>query len=69
MENLLKFNDSIKSYINNNFSDSNFLLNTNSYNWNLVNNSEYEKINDDFYNDLPNVIALLRLKYRNDNTH
>lgn len=69
MENLLKFNDSLKSYINNNFSDSNFLLNTNSYNWNLVNNNDYEKIKDDFYNDLPNVIALLRLKYRNDNTH
>ncbi|MDP2396117.1 MAG: hypothetical protein Q8S84_03755 [bacterium] len=66
---LLKFNNSLKNYIKNNFAISSFLLNTNSYNWNIVSNEEYEKITDDFYNDLPNVIALLRLKYRNENTH
>ncbi|MDP2090512.1 MAG: DEAD/DEAH box helicase family protein [Candidatus Gracilibacteria bacterium] len=69
MEMLLKFNNSLKNYIKNNFAISSFLLNTNSYNWNIVSNEEYEKITDDFYNDLPNVIALLRLKYRNENTH
>jgi type III restriction enzyme len=69
MENLLKFNNSIHSYIKNNFSNSDFLLKTNSYNWNIVNNWEYEKITDDFYNDLPNIIAVWRLKYRNENTH
>jgi hypothetical protein len=69
MENLLKFSDSIKQYIESNFQNSKFLLKTNAQNWKIINNGEYDKITDDFYSDLPNIIALLRLKYRNENTH
>ena len=32
-------------------------------------NKEFDKIDSKFYKDLPNFIALLRLKYRNENTH
>lgn len=69
MENLLKKNNSLQNYLEKNFSNYEFFLKTNPQNWKIVSNGEYEKITDTFYNDVPNMIALLRLKYRNENTH
>lgn len=69
MENALKYNTIIKNYIRDTFPAGNTLVYSNSVNWELVKWQRYESLPKDFLDDFPNIIALLRLKYRNESTH
>jgi hypothetical protein len=69
MENALKFNDTIKEYIKDNYSESWFFCNSSYEYYELIKKGEYKKIDKRIYDELPNLIALLRMKYRNQSAH
>lgn len=70
MENALRYNPFVKKYIEDNYSDSwFFILKWFSGNYDFIKYWEYDKVTDSVYSELPNIIALLRLKYRNLSAH
>jgi hypothetical protein len=69
MENALRFNDTIKEHIKDNYSDPWFLTNSSYEYYDLIKKWEYKKIGKGIYEELPNLIALLRIKYRNQSAH
>ncbi len=69
MENALRFNDTIKEHIKDNYSAPSFLINSSYEYYDLIKKWEYKKIDKGIYEELPNLIALLRIKYRNQSAH
>ena len=69
MEKLLSFNSKLQDYISKNFSNFDFQMWVNWTNKNFMKNEEFSKLKEDIYKDLPNLIALIRVKYRNGDMH
>ena len=69
MENALRFNETIKEHIKEEYSDPEFLTHSSFEYYDLIKKGEYKKIDKGIYDELPNLIALLRIKYRNQSAH
>lgn len=69
MENALKYNTVIKNYIKEHIPSGNTLIYSNVVNWELIKWHKFDSLPKDSSDDFPNVIALLRLKYRNESAH
>ena len=69
MENLLTFNNYTISYIRDNFKKLWFDVWQNSTNKAMIKDKKFNQITNNFYKDLPNLIWLIREKFRNADSH
>lgn len=69
MENLLTFNNYTISYIRDNFKELWFDVWQNSTNKAMIKDKKFNQITNNFYKDLPNLIWLIREKFRNADSH
>ena len=70
MENALRYNPKVKEYIENTYKENGaFLIGSSSDNYNNIKSSYFNKLNNNLYSELPNLITLVRLKYRNESMH
>ena len=69
MEKTLRYNKFAKEYIKNNYYEFDFFAKASDSDRKAIDDEEYDKLSESVSEELPNLIRLLRKRYRNQSAH